>query len=64
MRNEGWSGIFKGLNVNLLRSVVINAAELTFYDKTKQVLVEKFGRDPANIYTHFLASISSGFFGS
>ena len=39
---DGAVGFFKGLNVNIARAVVVNAAELATYDQAKDLLMEKF----------------------
>ncbi len=51
------------MNVNILRAVLVNAAELAFYDKAKIY----FTRDSpiplssSSLLTHFLSSCVSGF---
>lgn len=32
LRNEGWIAFSKGLNVNITRAILVNAAELSAYD--------------------------------
>jgi len=44
--------------------VIVNAAELAFYDTTKSLLIGYLHLDATSKLTHFLSSFSAGFFGS
>lgn len=54
IRNEGLPAILKGINVNVMRSVIITSSQLVSYDQFKRVLVDIFQRD--NMSVHFSAS--------
>jgi len=59
---DGFGGFFKGLNVNIVRAVTVNAAELATYDHAKGFLVSKANLQPDHISTHFVASALAGLF--
>lgn len=50
--------------MNVLRAIIINAAELAFYDTTKTILINYLHLDGTSKVTHFFSSVSAGFFGS
>lgn len=64
--NDGYIGLFKGFNVNVLRAILVNAAELAFYDKSKIIFTSSpyFNLDPTSVITHFLSSCVAGFMGA
>lgn len=55
-------GFLKGVNVNIIRAIVVNAAELSAYDQSKLLLVNYGGMNPQSIITHFISSVCAGFF--
>ena len=63
---DGYIGLFKGMNVNIVRAVLVNAAELAFYDKSKHFFTHSpyFNLDQTSIITHLLSSCVSGFMGA
>ena len=61
---EGIKGLWKGINANVLRSFLVNAAELSAYDVLKKNLVNKLGMDPDSSLTHFFSSAVAGFCGA
>jgi Mitochondrial carrier protein len=56
-------GLYKGFKVNVLRAILVNAAELSFYDKAKYFFSHDFPFpiSPDNLTNHFLSSCVSGF---
>jgi len=50
----------KGLNVNILRAILVNAAELASYDQAKSTLTGHFNMKPESLFTHFLSSTAAG----
>ena len=61
-RNEGVAnGLYKGMGTTVIRSSVLNCAQVATYDQSKQSLLVLF---PAvfqeGIWTHFAASFVSG----
>ena len=63
---DGFLGLFKGMNVNIVRAVLVNAAELAFYDKSKSYFTSStyFHLDQTSVITHFLSSCVAGFMGA
>ena len=53
-------GFLKGLKVNILRAILVNAAELASYDQAKSTLIGNFNMRPDSLYTHFLSSTAAG----
>lgn len=58
-RDEGVSGLWKGLGPNIARNAIINAAELASYDQVKQSLLSAGLAD--NTGTHLLSGLGAGF---
>lgn len=59
-REEGFTSLFRGVEANSARAVLMTASQLTSYDLFKQFFMNSLGmRD--NITTHFTASLSAGF---
>ena len=61
---EGLAGLWKGINVNIMRSFLINAGELSAYDTCKIGLVNYFGMDDNSTLLHFISSATAGFCGA
>lgn len=66
VEKDGFLGLFKGMNVNIIRAILVNAAELAFYDKSKYFFSNSayFQFDQNSVVTHFLSSCVSGFMGA
>ncbi|XP_038726334.1 mitochondrial uncoupling protein 2-like isoform X2 [Tripterygium wilfordii] len=60
-RQEGLHALWTGLGPNIVRSAIINAAELASYDEVKQVILQIPGFMD-NAFTHLLAGIGAGLF--
>ena len=58
---EGIKGLWKGINVNIMRSFLLNAAELSAYDYTKVAMVRKLNMHEDSKITHLLSSLVAGF---
>jgi len=58
-KNEGFSGLYKGIGPTTLRASVLTSAQLSSYDHTKRVLLRNNILDD-NIFLHLTASIVSG----
>lgn len=58
-----FKGLYKGIDVNILRAVLVNAAELAFYDKAKIYFTQDspIPLSSSSLLTHFLSSCVSGF---
>ncbi|KAL4491779.1 hypothetical protein ABPG72_006034 [Tetrahymena utriculariae] len=61
---DGYKGFLKGLNVNITRAIVVNAAELASYDQAKGFLVNQCQFKSDSLWTHFLGSTAAGFMGA
>ena len=63
---DGFLGLFKGMNVNIIRAILVNAAELAFYDKSKSFFTSStyFQLDQNSVITHFASSCVAGFMGA
>jgi len=59
-RQEGIFGFWKGVNPNMIRAYIVNAAELATYDQAKTLLVAKAKMDPDSKVTHLISSIMAG----
>ena len=66
IEKDGLIGLFKGMNVNVVRAILVNAAELAFYDKSKYFFTTSpyFLLDQNSILTHLFSSCVSGFMGA
>jgi hypothetical protein len=60
-REEGLTGLWKGLGPNVARNAIINAAELASYDQIKQSLLAT-GYFTDNVVTHLVSGLGAGFF--
>lgn len=60
LQADGYAGFLKGLKVNILRAILVNAAELASYDQAKSTLTGHFNMKPESLYTHFLSSTAAG----
>jgi solute carrier family 25 oxoglutarate transporter 11 len=59
-REEGVLAMWRGCTPTVARAMILNAAQLGTYAQAKQVLMKHLPLED-NIYTHFLASLASGF---
>lgn len=66
VENDGIFGLFKGMNVNIVRAILVNAAELAFYDKSKEFFTHSayLQLEQTSVITHFLSSCVAGFMGA
>jgi len=60
-KEEGVLTMWRGCSPTIVRAVILNAAQLAGYSKSKELLFST-GYFSESIQTHFLASLSSGFF--
>lgn len=60
VREEGVGLLFRGLNPNLVRGVLMTASQVVTYDIAKLLLVDQAGMDPTTKTTHFSASLLAG----
>lgn len=59
-KNDGVKGLWRGVEANIVRNSIINAAELATYDQMKKLILGSKIFDD-NIYCHFFASLVTGF---
>ena len=58
---ENVSGLYKGLQANLMRACVLNGTKMACYDEIKQLII-KTNVVPSGIPTQFCAAFGAGFF--
>ena len=61
-RNQGIAGFYRGVNVNVMRAVVLNATKMGVYDVAKGRVVESTGWARKDPRTAFCSSFLAGFF--
>lgn len=59
-REEGPSALFRGVEANSARAILMTSSQLASYDAFKQLCLNTLGM-PDNIVSHFAASLSAGF---
>ncbi|CAB4017079.1 kidney mitochondrial carrier 1-like [Paramuricea clavata] len=62
-REEGFSGLYRGVVPNAQRAAVIAGVELAIYDWCKKKILDNDLMED-NVYTHFLSSFTAGFAGA
>jgi Mitochondrial carrier protein len=60
--DQGMSGFYRGVEVNVMRACVLNATKMGVYDVTKGFVVEKTGWQRKDLKTSFSAAAVAGFF--
>ncbi|KAK4948536.1 Mitochondrial dicarboxylate transporter [Elasticomyces elasticus] len=60
IREEGFASIFRGVEANSTRALLMTASQLASYDVFKQVCLRDLGMSD-NFLTHFTASLAAGF---
>jgi len=61
-RNQGVAGFYRGVNVNVMRGVVLNATKMGVYDVAKGQVVNSTGWTRKDPRTAFCSSFLAGFF--
>ena len=61
MRVEGVAALYRGLQANIPRSILINIGQVACYDQAKQMLVEYVTYDEKSMNTQVGASLIAGF---
>ncbi|KAL3915783.1 MAG: hypothetical protein SGILL_005482 [Bacillariaceae sp.] len=61
-KDAGMSGFFRGLNVNIMRAIVLNATKMGVYDVAKGKVVDSTGWSRKDPRTAFCSSFLAGFF--
>ncbi|XP_028401390.1 kidney mitochondrial carrier protein 1-like [Dendronephthya gigantea] len=62
-REEGFSGLYRGVVPNAQRAAVVAGVELAVYDWCKKKILDNELMED-NVYTHFLSSFTAGFAGA
>merc|ERR1712025_586184 len=62
MGNQGISGFYRGVQVNIMRACVLNATKMGCYDISKGFVSEVSGWERTNYKTAFCSSFIAGFF--
>jgi hypothetical protein len=61
-KNEGgFKGLYRGVGVTVVRAAVVTAAQLSTYDHTKHLLINKTSFFKDNFATHLVSSLVAGF---
>lgn len=60
IREEGLASIFRGVEANSARALLMTASQLASYDLFKQFYMHTMHMND-NVYTHFTSSLSAGF---
>eukprot|EP00980_Cylindrotheca_fusiformis_P011093 scaffold2553_cov138-Cylindrotheca_fusiformis.AAC.1 len=61
-RDQGLKGFYRGMNVNIMRAIVLNASKMGVYDVAKGQVVENTGWARNSPQTAFCSSFVAGFF--
>eukprot|EP00535_Pseudo-nitzschia_heimii_P001103 CAMPEP_0197173534 /NCGR_PEP_ID=MMETSP1423-20130617/426_1 /TAXON_ID=476441 /ORGANISM="Pseudo-nitzschia heimii, Strain UNC1101" /LENGTH=284 /DNA_ID=CAMNT_0042622361 /DNA_START=126 /DNA_END=980 /DNA_ORIENTATION=- len=61
-RNQGVAGFYRGVNVNVMRAIVLNATKMGVYDVAKGRVVQSTGWARKDPRTAFCSSFLAGFF--
>lgn len=61
-RDQGLAGFYRGVNVNVMRAIVLNATNMGVYDIAKGKVVESMGWSRKDPRTAFCSSFLAGFF--
>ncbi|EXJ90838.1 hypothetical protein A1O1_03943 [Capronia coronata CBS 617.96] len=59
IREEGPASLFRGVEANSARAILMNASQLASYDAFKQICLQTLGMKD-NLGTHFTASLAAG----
>jgi Mitochondrial carrier protein len=60
--DQGFSGFYRGVGVNVIRATVLNATNMGVYDISKGVVVDSTGWARKDPRTAFCSSFVAGFF--
>jgi hypothetical protein len=60
-RNEGFSGLYKGVWPTTQRAALLTATQLASYDHIKHFILNVGLLKTDNVFTHFCASVAAGF---
>jgi hypothetical protein len=61
-RDQGISGFYRGVDVNVMRAIVLNATNMGVYDIAKGKVVDSTGWSRKDPRTAFFSSFLAGFF--
>jgi hypothetical protein len=61
-QDQGLKGFYRGMNVNIMRAIVLNATKMGVYDVAKGKVVENTGWARNSPKTAFCSSFVAGFF--
>ncbi|KAL7458485.1 hypothetical protein ACHAWC_010034 [Mediolabrus comicus] len=60
--DQGMSGFYRGVQVNIMRAITLNATKMGVYDVSKKYVVDSTGWERGSPKTAFCASFLAGFF--
>jgi hypothetical protein len=61
VKNQGIAGLYRGLEANIMRAMVLNGTKMACYDQIKGIITAS-GIVPQGLTTQFMAAFSAGFF--
>lgn len=61
-KDQGMKGFYRGVNINIMRAIVLNASKMGVYDIAKGKVVETTGWARNSPKTAFCSSFLAGFF--
>lgn len=61
-RDQGVSGFYRGVQVNIMRACVLNATKMGVYDMTKGYVTNATGWNRKDVKTSFTSAFVAGFF--
>ena len=61
-RDQGISGFYRGVQVNVMRAITLNATKMGVYDISKGYVVDATGWQRNSVKTAFCSSFLAGFF--
>lgn len=62
LKNQGITGLYRGIDSNIMRAMVLNGTKMACYDQAKGFVVSVTGLSKSSLITQFLSAASAGFF--
>lgn len=62
LKNQGITGMYRGLEANIARAMVLNGTKMAVYDQAKGYVVAATGLERTSIPVSFLSAVTAGFF--
>jgi len=62
LKNQGVTGLYRGIQANIMRAMVLNGTKMACYDTIKTIVCDVTGMSRKNPATQFLSAFGAGFF--